>query len=94
MIQTSFRQKPFNRYWIDFGIKQGAQTVPRTSQIRNACCFFRMSLDTLFIYETVHGTDSVGRHLQELRQGGISPGFIGLELPTYGEPLGFRELLR
>jgi len=53
-----------------------------------------MSLDKLFIYETAHGADSVERHLEELQQWGISPGFVGLELPDDGDSLGFRELLR
>lgn len=53
-----------------------------------------MSLRQLSIYETAHGADSVERHLQELQQWDISPGFIGLELPAYGDSLEFRDLLR
>lgn len=53
-----------------------------------------MSLDELLIYETAHGADSVEHHLEELRDWEVTPGFIGLELPTDGVSIQFRDLLK
>lgn len=44
-----------------------------------------MCLEKLYIYETIHNADSVDENLRELREWGISPDFVGLELPVEGE---------
>lgn len=53
-----------------------------------------MTIEELYIYETAHNADSVDAHLDELADWGISPDFIGLELPTDGQYSGLRPIFK
>jgi len=52
-----------------------------------------VSLSELYIYEVVHGAESVESHLDTFREHDLEPDFIGLEVPEDTTPNAFRKFL-